>query len=118
MLAHWQRGSLALECPEDDPVLLIMQRLQSLGVSPENVASVLRVIQHRGFKLLSSMTLLKLTAKTGDVNLYKEVLRNREAVNLIDESILVYMAERMPPEMFDFFLDTCGGELPISAEFV
>jgi nucleoside phosphorylase len=118
MLAHWQRGSLVLECPEDDPVLLIMQRLQSLGVSPENVASVLRVIQHRGFKLLSSMTLLKLTAKTGDVNLYKEVLRNREAVNLIDESILVYMAERMPPEVFDFFLDTLGGELPISAEFV
>jgi hypothetical protein len=83
VLAHWQRGSLALECPEDDPVLLIT-----------------------------------LVAKAGDVDLYKEVLQNGEVVNLIDESILVYMAERMPPEMFDFVLDSLGGKLSISTRVV
>ncbi|GFF66485.1 hypothetical protein IFM62136_06637 [Aspergillus lentulus] len=118
VLAHWQRGSLALECPEEDPVLLIMQQLQKPAVLPEKVANVLRMIQHRGFKLSPSTALVKLVAKTGDVDLYKEVLRNWETVNLIDESNLLYMAERMPAEMFDFFLDTLGGELPISARVV
>jgi hypothetical protein len=118
VLAHWQRGSLALECLEEDPVLLIMQQLQKPAVLPEKVANVLRMIQHRGFKLSPSPALVKLVAKTGDVDLYKEVLRNWEAVNLIDASNLLYMAERMPAEMFDFFLDTLGGELPISARVV
>jgi hypothetical protein len=117
VLAHWQRGSLALECPEDDPVLLIIQQMQ-LTVLSEDIASVLRLIQHRGFKLSPSMALLTLVAKAGDVDLYKEVLQNGEVVNLIDESILVYMAERMPPEMFDFVLDSLGGKLSISTRVV
>ncbi|KAF7180704.1 hypothetical protein CNMCM7691_009995 [Aspergillus felis] len=118
VLAHWQRGSLVLECPEEDPILLIVQQLQRSTVKPEIVANVLRVIQNRGFKLSPSMALVRLVAKTGDANLCKEVLQKGEAVALINESTLVYMAERMTVDMFDFFLDTLGGELPISARVV
>ncbi|KAF7167251.1 hypothetical protein CNMCM5623_000613 [Aspergillus felis] len=114
VLVHWQRGSLDLECPEQDPIQLIMQQLQSRTVIPGNVANVLRVIQNRGFKPSHSMALVSLVAKTGDDNLYKEFLQNRETVALINESTLVYIVERMTAEMFDFFLDTLGGELPIS----
>lgn len=118
VLARWQRGLLALERPEEDLILLIMQQLQSLMVKPELVAKVLRVIENRGFKLSPSIDVLRLVAKTGDDDLYKRILRKGEAVTLINESILVCMAEQMTAEMFDFFLDTIGDELPISARVV
>lgn len=57
-------------------------------------------------------------AKQGDDNLYKEVLRKGEALTLINENMLVCIAERMTAEMFDFFVDTLGDELPISARVV
>ncbi|KAF7122890.1 hypothetical protein CNMCM5793_001000 [Aspergillus hiratsukae] len=118
VLARWQRGLLVLECPEEDLILLIMQQLQSPSLEPEDIAKVLRVIENRGFKLSPSMALVRLVAKTGDNNLYKQILRNGEAVTLINENILIYMAERMTAEMFEFFVDTLGDELPISARVV
>jgi nucleoside phosphorylase/ankyrin repeat protein len=118
ILARWQRGLLVLESPVGDPILLIMEQLQNPIVKPQNVAQVLRVIEKRGFKLSPSIGLLRLVAKTGDDNLYKEILRKGEAVTLINESILVYMAERMTAGMFDFCFNTLGNELPISAPIV